>query len=346
MFTLNIAPSLETIIATDDLEPLALTFGEPTDADLRAIEQEEREEAQKALLVDMPKVAPATGSMDQLVAVLTGEVKPVDNKAVASCLDELRFAVHTYVQTPDGSPEDQDWWDIFQRRLTSMGFTLLGVGYFSAVFSQDDCPELAFKVGFKKEDSGAAYAAFCRNYQSNAKAGRYGYSKDIAQHLPEILHIERQEKCYLVVMPKYEPLEVSSDVTESIRNTAYQANLGYSTVAPMSPFAGSEPLNTLSSLLTGGEEAWEESPKQLRELHEVLLQVYNSNLDHVDTAFSILTDYRSMVLNTNTVAVVQLIREFFSGVASFDLHGENAMVNTQGGRKVLVLTDPVSFSKL
>lgn len=342
----NEVMTIEANLAADH-EYLDLIFGnDPTAADLAAIEAEERQEVQKALMVNMPAKAPKADSMDQLALVLTGEVKPVDNLAVSNCLDELRFAVNTYVSTPIGSINYQSWWPIFVRRLESMGFDLLGAGYFSAAFSHSDCPDLAFKVGFKKEDSGAAYAAFCRNYQSNVKAGRCGYSKDIAKHLPEILHIERQEKCYMVVMPQYETLEHHMVAADSIADDASRSILSYKAVSEVYRFSGRAPLSLLSSILNGWDDNWESSPEVMQGLHETLLNVYNDDLDKVVEAHDILVDYRSLVLNKNTVAAVDIIHEFFSGVASFDLHGDNAMVDTRNGIKTLVITDPVSFSQL
>ena len=342
----NEVMAIEANLAADHAY-LDLIFGnDPTAADLAAIEAEERQEVQKALMVDMPFKAPATDSMDQLARVLTGEVKPVDNLAVSNCLFSLRFAINTYVTTPDGSIDNQSWWPTFVCRLESMGFDLLGSGYFSAVFSHSDCPDLAFKVGFKKEDSGAAYAAFCRNYQSNAKAGRCGYSKEIAKHFPEILHIERQEKCYMVVMPQYETLERHMAAADSIACDASRSNLGYNAVSEVYRFSGSAPLSLLSSILDGWDNNWEVDQENMQGLHEGLLKVYNDDLDYVAEAFGVLADYRSLVLNRNTVEAVGIIHEFFSGVASFDLHGDNAMVDTRNGIKTLVITDPVSFSRL
>ena len=44
----------------------------------------------------------------------------------------------------------------------------LGHGFFSAVYSEPEDNSVVYKVGFKKDDSGAAYAAFCRNNQRRA----------------------------------------------------------------------------------------------------------------------------------------------------------------------------------
>lgn len=81
-------------------------------------------------------------------------------------------------------------WCAFLERAEAAGFTWLGYGYFSAVFLHKSNPELAFKFGFKKEDSGAAYAAWCR-----ANKGRAA--------VPNVHMITRRAAGYVVVMDKY-----------------------------------------------------------------------------------------------------------------------------------------------
>ena len=63
------------------------------------------------------------------------------------------------------------------------GWTYSGSGYFSAVYVRQG---LAIKVGFKKEDSGATYAAWCRANQGHAG-------------VPIIHAIDKFPLCYLVV---------------------------------------------------------------------------------------------------------------------------------------------------
>jgi hypothetical protein len=56
--------------------------------------------------------------------------------------------------------EHQDWWTTLKCLTTDAGFKMLGNGHFSAAYSHPLLPNRVIKVGFKKEDSGAAYTAF------------------------------------------------------------------------------------------------------------------------------------------------------------------------------------------
>lgn len=94
----------------------------------------------------------------------------------------------------DNCPKASDGWADFMSLANSAGFWILGAGHFSAAFRHDDHEGIAFKVGFKKEDSGAAYAAYCRANQG--KAG-----------IPVLHDIQRHEDCYTVVMDRYEPID-------------------------------------------------------------------------------------------------------------------------------------------
>ena len=76
---------------------------------------------------------------------------------------------------------------------TDTAFDYLGGGYFSIVVSHPELEGYAIKVGLKKEDSGATYAAFCRDRPN--------------KFYPKILHIESCADAYFVVMPKYMPME-------------------------------------------------------------------------------------------------------------------------------------------
>lgn len=69
-------------------------------------------------------------------------------------------------------------------------FNLMGAGSFASVFQPDEYPDYVIKVGFKKEDSGAAYAAWCRWYAGTP-------------HVPDIILIRRFELVYMVAMPRY-----------------------------------------------------------------------------------------------------------------------------------------------
>lgn len=89
--------------------------------------------------------------------------------------------------------EDMDYWQTLAERMRDVGFIKLGNGHFSAAYEHSLLPGKVIKVGFKKEDSGAAYAAFCRMNQ-----GREG--------IPTVYDIQRHAGCYTVVLDYLNPL--------------------------------------------------------------------------------------------------------------------------------------------
>lgn len=102
-------------------------------------------------------------------------------------------------ETSDGNDTDsywglerQDYWQTLKIKAKDAGFNLLGNGHFSAAFKHELLPGKVIKVGFKKEDSGAAYVAFCRMHQ-----GRVG--------IPNVYHVARHAGCYTVVLDELEP---------------------------------------------------------------------------------------------------------------------------------------------
>ncbi|AFQ97034.1 hypothetical protein FGX02_02550 [Xylella fastidiosa subsp. multiplex] len=89
--------------------------------------------------------------------------------------------------------ERMDYWQTLAARMRDVGFIKLGNGHFSAAYQHEMLPGKVIKVGFKKEDSGAAYAAFCRMNQ-----GREG--------IPTVYDIQRHAGCYTVVLDYLNPL--------------------------------------------------------------------------------------------------------------------------------------------
>lgn len=83
--------------------------------------------------------------------------------------------------------EGQDWWQTLNELTRDAGFYRLGNGHFSAAYGHKLLHGRVIKVGFKKEDSGAAYTAFCRMHQG--KAG-----------IPNIYDVQRHAGCYTVVL--------------------------------------------------------------------------------------------------------------------------------------------------
>lgn len=177
---------------------------------------------------------------------------------------------------PDVGVVRQNYWRTLECYAKDVGFKFLGSGHFSAAFSHDMLPNRVIKIGFKKEDSGAAYTAWCRANQHLAG-------------VPVIHSVSREESCYTVVLDKLE---------------SYRDHMK-------------------------GEDK--------DHLEDEYCAIYNAiNGDSDSDTYS--TDYARQLLETS-----KLIRKFFHGIASFDMHDENIMVHPKTGH--LVITDPVSFSQ-
>jgi len=93
-----------------------------------------------------------------------------------------------------GGVQSQKYWQSLKEYAKGAGFEFLGAGHFSAAFKHEMLPGKVIKIGFKKEDSGAAYAAYCR-----ANAGAVG--------LPTIHALARHKSCYSVVLDELISLE-------------------------------------------------------------------------------------------------------------------------------------------
>lgn len=165
--------------------------------------------------------------------------------------------------------ENQDYWQTLKIKAKDAGFNLLGSGHFSAAFKHELLPGRVIKVGFKKEDSGAAYVAFCRMHQ-----GRVG--------IPNVYHVARHAGCYTVVLDELEPCQRRENETHD-----RYADLAYYFVEG------------------------ESDPEDYAEADQPFIET------------------------------CQMIRKFFYGIASFDMHSGNIMF-TKDGKPVI--TDPVSFS--
>ncbi|WAW44426.1 serine/threonine kinase [Klebsiella phage Kp_GWPA139] len=178
-------------------------------------------------------------------------------------------------ETSDGDDTDGDWglerqdyWQTLKIKAKDAGFNLLGNGHFSAAFKHELLPGKVIKVGFKKEDSGAAYVAFCRMHQ-----GRVG--------IPNVYHVARHAGCYTVVLDELEPCRRSNNEHDRYADLAYY-------------FVEDE-----------------SDPEDYSEADQPFIET------------------------------CQMIRKFFYGIASFDMHSGNIMF-TKDGKPVI--TDPVSFS--
>ncbi|AGY36901.1 seryl-threonyl protein kinase [Erwinia phage FE44] len=179
-------------------------------------------------------------------------------------------------ETSDGNDTDgsqgleyQDWWHTLGALMRDAGFRMLGNGHFSAAYSHEMLPGRVIKVGFKKEDSGAAYTAFCRMHQ-----GRAG--------IPNVYHVARHAGCYTVVLDRLHSCD--------------RDNYDHEVYADLARYFVESDCHDASDFAPG--------------------------------------DYEF-------IETCQLIRNFFKGIASFDMHSGNIMFDDND---VPYITDPVSFS--
>lgn len=171
--------------------------------------------------------------------------------------------------------EQMDYWLTLAEVVADCNFVRLGNGHFSAAYKHELLPGKVIKVGFKKEDSGAAYVAFCRMHQ-----GRAG--------IPTVHDVQRHAGCYTVVLDElqeYRDTDVEG-LDDQFYAVQYAIDAGYSI--------------------------------------SQLMKVYPE-----------CTKYTALIESAIE------IRKFFSGIARFDIHSGNVMVDSKGN---LVITDPVSFS--
>lgn len=167
--------------------------------------------------------------------------------------------------------EHQDWWTTLKCLTADAGFKMLGNGHFSAAYSHPLLPNRVIKVGFKKEDSGAAYTAFCRMYQ-----GRAG--------IPNVYDVQRHAGCYTVVLDALNDCELSNN-----------------------------------------------------DEHYKYAEIASDIIDFKSDAHDGLTGWDGEFVET-----CKLIRKFFEGIASFDMHSGNIMFSDDD---TPFITDPVSFSQ-
>lgn len=114
---------------------------------------------------------------------------------------------------PNKALESHSYWVEMHTHLEALGFHLLGNGHFSAVYRHELLPQRAIKCGLKKEDSGAAYVAFCRMHQ-----GRAG--------IPNVYDVQRHSGCYTVVLDELCEFDYQDDDHAYHLDVAYTQILG------------------------------------------------------------------------------------------------------------------------
>lgn len=171
--------------------------------------------------------------------------------------------------------ESMAYWNSLNTMLQAEGFKRLGNGHFSAAYSHQMLPGKVIKVGFKKEDSGAAYVAFCRMHQGHAG-------------IPAIHDVQRHAGCYTVIMDR---LDCAREAAQRNIELMVTHNL------------------VSQAVECGNIDRWNEA--DLSESDKALaatgIEIYN----------------------------------FFHGIARFDMHWGNVMLDKE---RNLIITDPVSFS--
>lgn len=196
----------------------------------------------------------------------------------------------------------------FVDTMSYEGFTLLGTGHFAAVFKHVDFAGQVFKFGFKKEDSGAAYAAWCRSEWSEGRG---------CSAIPKIEHIERNSLFYMAVMPEYVPFQTAYPELFDASGDMYYSDYDINA------------MNLMCDVLRGVLKASD---------YVEYVDVLQDFIDNCDVNVKFATALK----NSSLFLTLCNIHKHFEGVSSFDLHADNFMFAPDGD---IVITDPVSFSK-
>lgn len=226
------------------------------------------------------------------------------NDLQKAIMNNLMSQLHALICMEDYEIEDQlagiagqPCWMELEALAHEHGYKLLGLGHFAAAFEHEDLPGYAIKVGFKKDDSGAAYAAFCR--ENEGMAG-----------LPVIHLVKRFSRAYMVAMDKYRSLDDIGGNWCREGKTYEQRVLNVS-------------FRVVSAVIDAGD-----SP-------ESALGWW------LDQDVRIGMAYLEQQYIKELAVTARKIHNFFYGLASFDTHRGNVMVDTNGR---LIITDPVSWT--
>lgn len=217
---------------------------------------------------------------------------------------------------PHGSIKHQDFFDKFKKLGKLIGLEVLGSGYFSAAVKFKAIEGKVIKIGFKKEDSGAAYAAYCRK------------NKD-SKHLVTIDYVNRFNNCYMVVMPEY----------CDYRKTLKAGTLNHEDVMLM---RGCFRLANLILSYTNRYGAYSYN-KLIGKLFQELTN-FNEGLSDARKVLEFLDNKEEYL--RNFIKECKAIQGYFIDLASFDLHDENIMISfdKETNEPTLIITDPVSYS--
>ena len=205
----------------------------------------------------------------------------------------------------------------------------LGHGFFSAVYSEPEDDSVVYKVGFKKDDSGAAYAAFCRNNQ-----GRAG--------IPVVHNIEMLPTGqYVVMMDRLQP---NDELTGFIRGVTCKINeivCGYFKGVFVQEVGEAWVRKMAMEFMNSLATAWStrESDRDGDYQVDEFWVMHNADFGAIEKFLSAET----IEYMVEYAVTAYRIHMFFRGLASFDMHDGNWMINDAG---LPIITDPVSFSRV
>lgn len=222
------------------------------------------------------------------------------NQIIEAHMEDSPLDSHTRI-------EWQDFYKPLKEELKRLGIKVLGSGYFAMAVRVPNLAGKVIKIGFKKEDSGAAYAAYCR---ANKRL-----------NLSDVQYVTRYKSVYMIVMPEYQKFnDVLADQTVSIEDTLL-LKLSYDMVNHYIEWGSDYSIEQVAVC----------SAKRYETFAEILKvkEVFEANKEYLE----------------NLKAQSQAIREYFQDIASFDIHDENVMVQEVDGKYHLIITDPVSWSK-
>ncbi len=216
------------------------------------------------------------------------------------------LAEHT---VDDCGISNQAWFYDLNETLENAGLQLLGTGHFAATYRTPD--GLAVKIGFKREDSGASYAAYCRSMVGNKCTSK-------------VLGIRRFELVYIVVMPCYDTYRGAPERTVNVLHLRAMYVIVYKTFHNYDEVA-----ITVDQCIKSACVSFANTPKVVEEYKECLTRgTFRAELEEL-------------------FKEAQEVHRFFNGIASFDIHEGNVMLehdlNTATGYR-MIITDPVSWS--
>lgn len=204
----------------------------------------------------------------------------------------------------------------------------LGHGFFSAVYSEPEDASVVYKVGFKKDDSGAAYAAFCRNNQ-----GRAG--------IPVVHNIEMLPTGqYVVMMDRLQP---NDELTGLIRGVTCKINeivCGYFKGVLVQEVGEAWVRKMAMEFMNSLATAWSTRESDRDGYYQVdeFWVMHNADFGVIEKFLSAET----IEYMVEYAVTAYRIHMFFRGLASFDMHDGNWMINDAG---LPIITDPVSFTR-